>query len=402
MLLKRPGMQRYLKLFLAVFLALVAGCGNSTAPLATSPNLLVGANVYRIGVLAPLNDGAVEFGRGIRNGVLLAVELWNARAPKTGPFFQVVAVDDSSDPAVGLANLTTLLNTQNLVGVVGTYNSGVAAAVLPTLEQAGIPLLSPGNTDPALTVGSDVNNPVRQFRNYFRLVARDDRQGPALAEYAFNTLGVTQVGILTEQKEVSQGLADNFADRFQALGGTVLIKEIAPEGTDDYTALLTNIAGTNPQLLFYAGEIPAADNVRNQATGLGLAVPMMGGDGINAQAYIDDAGVSTEGDVASAPGVAVELLPNGGAFLDTYQAAGFAEPPTFFAPYAFDAANLLMQATDPSNPSSTARLNFLNQINTTGVTGQLAFDQFGDALNQVVTIFVVTDGEFVADEVVEP
>lgn len=396
-------MKHVLKLILAGLLAILCGCGGSTADSTQVPlNAIGGGSIYRIGVLAPLDEGSVEFGRGIRNGVILAVDQWNASRSKAGPFFEVVAVDDSSDPAVGTANLSQLLRVPNLVGIVGTYNSGVAAAVLPTLEQEGIPLLSPGNTDPALTLGSDPQNPVRPYNNYFRLVSRDDAQGAALAEYAFGTLGLTEVGILSEEKDVSQTLADNFTSRFQSLGGTVLITEIAPEGTSDYSSLLNNIAVTDPDLLFYAGEVPSGALVKNQAVQAGLNISLMGGDGINAQSYIDEAGVATEGDVASAPGVAVELAPDGSAFLARYEAAGFTDPPTFFGPYAYDAANLLIRGTVQSGPRTQEMLNFLNQVDVNGVTGRVAFDQFGDTLNQVVTLFVVDGGEFVPDEVVKP
>jgi len=401
--LERPQVKFLLRLLFISLLAGLAGCGSSSFEGEVTPPIApFYPTVYRIGVLAPLDAGSVEFGRGIRNSVILAVERWNAQAQPFGPFFEVVAVDDSSDPNVGLANLPQLLNTPNLVGVVGTYNSGVATAVLPTLEAEGIPLLSPGNTDPALTLGPDSNNPSRPFDNYFRLVARDDLQGPALAEYAFSNLGVTRVAILTEEKEVSQTLASNFQTRFQALGGTITALEIAPEGTTDYSLLLGNLAATSPELLFYAGEVPSGSTVRDQATGAGLAVTLMGGDGLNAQSYIDDATVSTEGDVASAPGVAVELLPSGAEFLADYQSAGFAEPATFFGPYAFDAANLLIRATVQNGPESQSVLAFLEQVNTIGVTGQLAFDQFGDALNQAVTLYVVRADVFVPDEVVKP
>ncbi len=388
-------MKRFLLLLMAI--AMLAGCGDSVENfVVTNPSPVL----YRIGVLAPLNAGQVEFGRGIRNGAQLAVDQWNATHQPNGPFFELVAFDDSSTPAVGLAAANEIVDVPALSGVVGTYNSGVANAVLPTLEAARVALVSPGNTDPALTLGADLSAPARPFDNYFRLVVPDNLQGPALADYAFTELGITEVGLLTESKAVSQALADSFADRFTALGGTITSTQVAPEGTTDYSALLTPIAATTPELLFYAGEVPNASLVREQATAAGITVPMMGGDGMKAQAYIDDSGVSTEDDIASSLGAPVELLPSAASFLTAYNAAGFAEPPSDFGPYAYDAANLLIAGTVAGGGDRAALLRFLENVDSEGVTGRLSFDAFGDTLNKLLTINVVQSGAFVPLEIV--
>jgi branched-chain amino acid transport system substrate-binding protein len=377
----------------------LAGCGDSGESFVVTepPRQPV---TFRLGVLAPLDAGQVEFGRGIRNGAQLAVNQWNAAHQPNGPFFELVAFDDSSTPAVGLAAAQEIVNVPGLSGVVGTYNSGVASAVLPTLQGAGIALVSPGNTDPALTLGPNLNAPSRPFTNYFRLVVPDNLQGPALADYAFSVLGITQAGVLTESKEVSQGLADSFSDRFIQLGGTITASRVAPDGTNDYSTLLGQIALTNPQLLFYAGEVPNASAVREQATAAGILVPMMGGDGMKAQVYIDDASVSTEGDTASSLGAPAELLPSAAAFLTDYAAAGFADPPSDFGPYAYDAANLLIAATVAGAGDRASVLSFLEAVDEQGATGRLSFDNFGDTLNKLLTINVVQDGVFLPIEIV--
>lgn len=382
---------------LLLTLAILAGCGDSGEDFVNVGNSP--AVTYRIGVLAPLEAGQVEFGRGIRNGAQLAVSQWNQAHP-SGPFFELVAFNDSSDPTVGLAAAQQIVTVPGLTGVVGTYNSGVASAVLPTLRAAHIALVSPGNTDPALTQGPNLNAPVRPYDNYFRLVVPDNLQGPALADYAFSELGITQAAVLTESKEVSQGLADAFSARFAQLGGNVTATGVAPAGTTDYSALLQPIALTNPQLLFYAGEVPNASLVREQATAAGILAPMMGGDGMKAQVYIDDANVSTESDVASSLGAPAELLPSAATFLTDYAAAGFADPPSDFGPYAYDAANLLMAGTAAGAGNRDSLLGYLESVDTEGATGRLSFDTFGDTLNKLLTINVVQNGAFLPIEIV--
>lgn len=390
-------MKRVLLLLLTT--VILAGCGDSAVSFVVTDTARPPV-LFRVGVLAPLQAGQVEFGRGIRNGAQLAVDQWNAAHQPNGPFFELVAFDDSSDPAVGLAAAQQIVGVPALTGVVGTYNSGVAAAVLPTLEAAGVALVSPGNTDPALTMGPNPNSPTRQFTNYFRLVVPDNLQGPALADYAFSELGITRVGVLTESKSVSQSLANSFAQRFTALGGTITLSAVAAEGTTDYSTLLAGIAPTAPQLLFYAGEVPNASLVREQATAAGIGVPLMGGDGMKAQVYIDGSNVSTEGDVASSLGAPAELLPSAASFLTAYNAAGFAEPPSDFGPYAYDAMNLLIAGTVAGAGSRAALLDFLEKVDSQGATGRLSFDAFGDTLNKLLTINVVQNGSFLPIEII--
>src|SRR5262249_46645873 len=126
-----------------------------------------------VGVLAPLDAGLTQFGRGIRNSVQLAVDQAMDAKLLPGWKLAVVAVDDSSNPDIGRRNATRLLNDPTVIGVVGTYNSGVAAAVAPAFQAAGIALVSPGNTDPSLTLGPDRAHPKRPYDNYFRMVAND-------------------------------------------------------------------------------------------------------------------------------------------------------------------------------------------------------------------------------------
>ena len=138
--------------------------------------------VVKIGVLAPLDAGLTEFGKGIRNSVQVAVDQANKRNAIPGWKIELEAVNDSSDPPTGAAGAATLVADPAVVGVVGTYNSGVAQAALPVLAPSSLALVSPGNTLADLTLGPDAANPVRPNDNYFRLVASDAQQAPFLAD----------------------------------------------------------------------------------------------------------------------------------------------------------------------------------------------------------------------------
>ena len=111
-----------------------------------------GEQVLRIGVIAPLDDGLTAFGHGIENSVL-AVDQANEEETIEGWEIEVLAEDDSSEPEIGAEAAETVAADDSVIGVVGTYNSGVASEVAPVLNDAGIAMISPANTDATLTLG---------------------------------------------------------------------------------------------------------------------------------------------------------------------------------------------------------------------------------------------------------
>lgn len=397
------------RLFAAVVgvAALLAGaCSSDDSTQADSGDSAGAGRTVSIGVIAPLDDGLTAYGRGIANSVLLAADEANAAGAIPGYTIEVLFLDDSSDPDTGRAAAETAAADPSVVGVVGTYNSGVAAEVAPVLGQAGIVMVSPGNTNPALTVGSDPSNPKRQFDNYFRVVATDTDQGALLAVYAAEDLGVANAAVVSEDKPVSLGLANDFASGFAALGGVVATSlTIDPDPSDASLAdAAATVVDTGAELAFFGGEYDVASRYRLALDAAGFTGVLMGGDGIKDDAYVAEVGAEiASGDVASSVGVPLVSL-DAPEFLAAYAAAGFVDPPSDFGPYAFDAANLIIAAAAEAlagtsggvTPEVRAEVRDLVQdAKVEGITGPVAFDEFGDTRSRVFTIYVVEGDRWV-------
>jgi branched-chain amino acid transport system substrate-binding protein len=364
--------------------------------------------VVKIGVIAPLTAGLTSFGKGIENSVRLAVKEANADEAIPGWKIVVAAQNDSSEPAVGKKAAQKLAKDPAVIGVVGTYNSGVAAETAPVLEKAGIVQISPGNTDPTLTLGEHLaDDPERQFDNYFRVVASDAQQGVVLADYASTDLGVTTAAVVSETKSVSKGLADRFAAEFEGNGGQVVYTKTVPDGTTDFATVASEIAPLNPNLVFFGGEYEVAAALSTATAS--LPAPLMGGDGIKDDAYIQAAGADAEGDIASSIGAPIDQLASAAEYEAAYQAAGYADPPSVFGPYAYDATNVIIDAAakalkGKSAVNKKARNAVVKSVQATdadGITGRIAFDEFGDTVTKVFTIYRVTNGAWVPVKTVE-
>jgi branched-chain amino acid transport system substrate-binding protein len=359
--------------------------------------------VAKIAVIAPLDAGLVQFGRGIRNSVQVAVDEANAAGvlPK-GWRVELVALDDSSNPDTGEGAARRAADDPAVIGVVGTYNSGVAARVAPVLAAAGIAMVSPGNTDPSLTLGADPAHPSRPRLNYFRMVTSDNVQGPFLARYAFGDLKARRMSVVTETKPVSKGMADAVAAAFAAAGGQVVSTTVVPDGTTDFSGALAGVASLRPDLVFYGGEYAHGAQLTKQAKAAGVTVPVMGSDGLKDDAYITGAGRASEGDLASSIGSPSASIPSARPFLDAYSKAGFTEPPSDFGVYAYDAAKVIVAAAagtlaGAEQVTPDLRQRIVGRIQSTemdGASGSVAFDEFGDTRFRVLTVYRVSAGSW--------
>jgi branched-chain amino acid transport system substrate-binding protein len=358
-----------------------------------------GVHVAKIGVVAPLDAGLVQFGRGIRNSVRAAVDDANRRKAVPGWRFEVKAVDDSSNPGTGEAAARRLAADADVIGVVGTYNSGVAAKVAPVLSRAGIVMISPANTDPALTRGADPAHPARPNANYFRLVAADDVQAPFLAKAAFEDVRARRVAVVSETKPVSKGLADGFTAAFVGRGGSAVLTRVVPDGTTDFSEVTKAIAPLRPDLVFYGGEYDGGALFTKQVIEAGISVPVMGGDGIKDDAFITKAGPASSGDLASTVGAPLTAITTAKPFTDAYARGAYSEPASDYGVYSYDAANIIIAAAakalrGTSKVSPKVRAAILASVqatDTTGASGKLGFDQFGDTRTKVLTLYRVSE-----------
>lgn len=360
--------------------------------------------VAKIGVIAPLSGDLSALGLGIRNSVDLAIKQANESNAIPGWTLEIAPEDDEAKPDVGKNAATKLAGDDAVVGVVGTLNSSVAQSVQPVLAAANIAMVSPANTNPSLTRGPDLANPKRTYANYFRTCATDDVQGPFAAKYLIEN-NIKKVATIHDKKAYGQGLVTAFTAAFKEAGGEIVAAETINPDDKDFSAVINKAKGASPQAVYYGGEYPQAGPMSQQMKAAGLNVPLMGGDGIFDPAFIELAGSTSDGDLATSVGAPTESLPSAKAFVDAYQAAGFKEPFAAYGAYAFDATNAIINGlkvslADASDAKSArqATIDAIGGVSFDGATGPVAFDEFGDTRSKVLTVYKVTDGKWVADK----
>ena len=360
------------------------------------------AKVAKIGVIAPLSGDLSALGTGIKNSVDLAIKQANEKKTIPGWTLEIDAQDDQAAPDVGKNAATKLAGDNEVVAVVGTLNSSVSQSVQPVLSGAQITQVSPANTNPTLTKGADLANPKRPYPGYFRTCTTDDVQGPFAAKYLLGEK-ITKVATIHDKKAYGQGLVDAFTTEFKKGGGTVVAAETINPDESNYQAVVSKVAPSKPQAVYYGGEYPQGGPLSQQMKSAGLNVPLMGGDGIYDPKYIQLAGSTSNGDLATSVGAPTDSTDAGKKFLSEYQAAGYAEPSAAYGGYSYDAANAIIAGLKSSLASAadaksarTATIDAVGKVSFDGVTGKVAFDQYGDSTSKVLTVYKVDGGKWVA------
>ncbi len=365
-----------------------------------------------IKIAAEISMSGLEAADGIptSNGMKLAIDQANAKGGVTFPngkrynlemslLDEVPPGGQAHDPAQGSKNADTFIADPDVIVMLGPFFSSVASAMMPKMNVAGLCNISPSNTNETLTKPqygrTDIYRPTGKV-TYFRVSSTDDLQGPATADYVFDTLGLRKAYILDDSDAYGKELSDGFGAEFRRKGGTVLGHEGVPVGTTDYSSILGGIAAQGPDFLYYGGV--SANNIplaRKQMRAVGLNIPLVGGDGIVDNEYLRVAGADAEGSYGSWSSVHVQALPEAAQFVTDYKAAFGNEPGDYSGP-GYEAANIAIDAIKRGGAKDRAAVcqALRDTRNYKGILGDTSFDENGDTTNQIFSFYAVRNGRW--------
>ena len=343
--------------------------------------------VVKIGHVAPLSGVIAHLGQDNENGARLAIEELNAKGVSINGKkvkFELLAEDDAADPKQGTAAAQKLVDSK-VNGVVGHLNSGTSIPASKIYSDAGIPQISPSSTNPKFT---------RQgYITTFRLVADDAHLGSMLGRYAVIDLKGKNIAVIDDRTAYGRGVANEFEKAAKAAGATIVGREFTNDKATDFTAILTTLKGKNTDVVFFGGMDTVAGPMLKQMKSLGLNAKFIGGDGICTGEIIKLAGVAIgESQVfcAEAGGIDEKSV---AAFYAKFKKR-FNADVQIYAPYVYDAVNLLVESMVKAN--STDPAVYLPVLAKTtgykGVTGDISFDEKGDLKNGALTFFTYKGG----------
>lgn len=365
-------------------------------------------DTIKIGVDLPTSGADASDGVPARNGAQLAIDQANAAGGvKVGDKtykLEMYALDDAvngvHNPDQGAKNVQAFIADPAVLAVIGPFNSNVAKAEMPIMNNAGLAQISPSNTNETLTkpqYGLTATYRPTGKITYFRVCTTDDIQGPVAADYMYDKLNARKIYILDDTETYGKGIADNVAKEFTTKGGTVLGHEGVPKNTQDFRTILTKVAGTSPDALFYGGTTSnGLALARKQMKDAGLNIPFMGGDGIQEKSFTDLAGASGDGSYATVAAVNAATLPEAKDFLAAYKAK-FGSDVGAYSANNYDATNIIITAMKTAGvPDREAvRAAIAATKSYMGVIGTTGFDENGDTTNRWISIWEVKNSTWV-------
>ena len=352
----------------------------------------------RLGTLLVISGENASLGLDSQHGVEIAVDM--AGGEIAGHPVEFDHQDDGCAAEGGQTGGQALASQDDIVAVVGTSCSSAGVPAAQILSEAGIVLISSSNTAPNLT------DPAEHQPFYMRTAHNDKIQGKAMSDFVSGELGLTTAATIHDGSPYAEGLANVFAEEFEAAGGTVTAQEAVQVGDKDMKPVLTTIAADAPEFLYYPVFVAEGGLITSQAREVeGLADTQLGGaDGMLTPDWIAAAGKdAAEGVYLSGPDLEFAGDFYEAEFLPAYEEA-YGEPTSVFHAHAFDATNMLIEAIEEVAieedgttyiPRTALKDRMFETADFEGITGSLTCDEYGDCNpGASISVSVVENGDF--------
>lgn len=328
--------------------ATTEGGGNTGGkrPTPTAEPVKIEGDTIKVGLVASLSGENKPWGDDSLEGAKMAVAEVNAAGGINGKKVELLVQDDASTPEGGKSAAEKLLS-QGVVELIGEVSSGITIQIANSAFEKNVPVVDIGGTKPEITdIGSNV----------FRVCYTDDFQGPVMAQFAYEELGLRNIALMTDnQQAYSQGLSKTFKDHFEKLGGKIVDEEKYNTPDTQFVGQLNAMKAKNPDGVFMSGYFTQVGPIAQQARAAGIKAKFLGGDGWDSPTLLDSGGNAIVGGYMCNHYNNKEDRPEVKSFLAKWtKAHGGKEPGTTMAALGYDAAAVGLDAIKRAKSPDTA------------------------------------------------
>ncbi len=343
------------------------------------------ADTIKIGGWLPMTGAVAAYGQDANNGIAIAMEM---KPTVLGKKVEFTVADTKSDKIEAANAMSRLIEKNKVIAVIGEMISGDTMAGGPIAEKAKIPVVSPTATNPLVTQGK---------KYVFRVCFIDPVQGDVAAKYAFNTLKAKKAALIVDKsQDYCVGLAKFFKDAFTKLGGKIVAETFCVTEDKDFSAQLSTIKPTNPDVIYAPNYYSPVALFTKQARELGLKAPVLSGDGAQADELIQIGGKEVEGLAFTGHfNVKAATTPLAKDFIARFDKKYPGKEPNAFHALGADAYFVLLDAITraKSTKGEAIRAALATTKNFQAISGKLSIGEDGDAVKPMV-INVVKGGKF--------
>lgn len=382
------GQPKYIILLLS-FLALLAGCQPATQPFECTDRIgcvdIALEAPIEIGVLQVLS-GELDY-LGVNNLRQMELALNDRDHQFLGHPIEIQIEDSLCSPEGGATAAAKIIANSDIVGIVGPTCSGAAASAMKIVSNAGLVMISGSSTASSLT--SVGGKPGRDwYPGFFRTAQNDAETGRVAATFTFEQLDLSKAATLDDGDPYTQGLTATFNQVFTELGGEVVLVAGVNKGDKNMQPVLSAIAQSGANLLFFVLFLPEGDYLITQAREMQEMenVILLSAEGLYQDNFIKAMGEDGKGlhfvIPTSYQGADIET------FFSRFVTEYGEEPIQPYYAHTYDATNLLLDAIervvieDLDGTLHIGRQALRDALYATsghpGITGRLTCDEFGD------------------------
>ena len=375
-----------------------------------------GGDPIGVGVVIPFSGDLSDFGQPMLNGLQMAQEDINAAGGPLGRDIELFDEDSETNSTAGVNAANSLVNTQNVSGIIGAVSSGVTISIAQSVTIPNDILhITSASSSPTISTLDD-NDLVFRTRTNDRLIAQVMAQ-------IIEDEGADSAAVLYINNDFGAALADTFEATF---GGTTTATVGYESGQSSYQQALSELYADDPEFVAYAGYPESGTTILNQWNEEGYGGNWVLHTSLLSQDFLSNVGA----DILNGMYGVRTLPPTGDAtsgfeedYADAYPDADL------FSPYSWNSYDALVSyalavhhagTTDPntvkesmrpvSNPDGEAvsygevgdgfsLTNDGTAIDYSGPSGQVNYDENGDVASDMV-IVQVEGGEFADQETI--
>ncbi|MDP9403232.1 MAG: branched-chain amino acid ABC transporter substrate-binding protein [Actinomycetota bacterium] len=339
--------------------------------------------------VGPLTGDNAALGINTRNGIKVAIEEANEKSEKYE--YVLKEYDTQGDPAQAPTQADKYVPDEEVIGIVGPEFSGETKAVLPTLEDAELVMVSASATNTALPTV------VPNSQVFHRIIPDDDVQGAGLTDYISKKLAAKNAAYVHDNSEYGKGLAEGTQKLLEGAGvKTALVETIDPE-SQDYSAAVNKVKAANADFVFYGGYYAEAGRLKKQLTDAGVKARFVSGDGALDKGFLEASGAAGgEGAIITCPcKLATTDAPGElGDFAKKYKELNKVDPGTYSSE-GYDATNILVQGIEAGNDTREKLLEYMEEDFTSfdGISKTIEFEENGNVKSGDVFVYEIKGGK---------
>ncbi len=295
---------------------------------------------------------------------------------KANPGCQVTIkqFDTEGDPQKATQVAPTVVADTSVIGMVGPAFSGETKATGSIFSQAGLLSVTASATNTLLTTHG--------WTNFFRGLANDGVQGPAVAKYLVTTAGFKKVCVVQDDSDYGVGLAKSVNEGLGSAADANCAGKVKT-GDKDFSAVANQIKTEKPDAIFYAGYYAEASPFVSQLRSAGVTATFVSGDGTNDPQFVKQAGSASKGAILSCP-----CGPAPAQFASTYQSENGAAPGVYSVE-GYDLTTIILTGIDSGIKDRAGLINFVKNYSGDGLARHYKWNDKGELASALIWMYKV-------------